>query len=224
MCWWSFQSAGTKMREQMRTNSDASGRQTICGRSLRTRLVRSAAVWFLSLASLCRAFGGDGNAAHGLNGQPVDPFLSRPAKATVFFFVRTDCPISNRYAPEMKRLQEQFGAKGIAFWLVYPDSDLSADAVRSHAKEYSLPFPVLLDPSHRLVELCHASVTPEVAVLTPEKKVAYHGRIDDRYTAFGKWRSAATRRDLEEVLTAILDGGVIPPNAPAIGCAILPVK
>jgi hypothetical protein len=39
----------------------------------------------------------------------------------VLVFVRTDCPISNRYAPELRRLQDRFAPRGMAFWLVYPD-------------------------------------------------------------------------------------------------------
>ena len=44
---------------------------------------------------------------------------------TVLVFTTTDCPISNRYAPEIKRLSETFSGKA-RFVLVYPaasDSD-----------------------------------------------------------------------------------------------------
>src|SRR5436190_5313008 len=41
-----------------------------------------------------------------LSGHPVDPFAAPGAKATVFIFISTDCPISNRYAPEIRRFEE----------------------------------------------------------------------------------------------------------------------
>ena len=56
-----------------------------------------------------------------LSGAPVDA-LQAPAgtKAIVFLFTSTDCPISNRYAPEVRRIAEAFGSKGVVFRLVYP--------------------------------------------------------------------------------------------------------
>src|SRR5271154_4950286 len=38
-----------------------------------------------------------------LTGKARDPFTSQ-VRARVFIFVRTDCPITNRYAPELARL------------------------------------------------------------------------------------------------------------------------
>ena len=56
-----------------------------------------------------------------LEGQSVDPLERGEARARVFVFVRTDCPISNRYAPEIKRLHERYRDQGVAFDLVYVD-------------------------------------------------------------------------------------------------------
>src|SRR5258706_7607896 len=46
-------------------------------------------------------------------------------KTIVCLFTRTDCPISNSYAPEMRRIHEKFSPRGVAFYLVYPDPDES---------------------------------------------------------------------------------------------------
>ena len=40
-----------------------------------------------------------------LAGKPVDPLHANPGKPVVLIFVRTDCPISNRYAPTIQRHQ-----------------------------------------------------------------------------------------------------------------------
>src|SRR5262249_24821335 len=133
----------------------------------------------------------------------VDPFQDQREKATVFVFVRTDCPISNRYATELNRLHKKF-AEQTAWWLVYPDGDLSGKAIREHLKEYKLDIPALHDPRHELVKLAGAHATPEAAVFLAGKKLAYHGRIDDLFVAFGKYRSEATRHDLEEALTDVV--------------------
>src|SRR6059036_2809341 len=64
-----------------------------------------------------------------LAGQTVDPFRASDAKAIVFVFVSNDCPISNRYAPEVRRLYEKFAPKGVMFWLVHPNTDETAEAI-----------------------------------------------------------------------------------------------
>jgi hypothetical protein len=141
-------------------------------------------------------------------------------KATVFLFTRTDCPISNRYAPEVKRLYEQYGSQGIAFHLVYPDRDLTADAREKHRAEFGYPMDAQADPQHELVRKAGVHVTPEVAVFVGDKLV-YRGRIDDRYVDFGQSRATPAKRDLNEALAAIAGGKPLPfHETKAIGCAI----
>ena len=156
-----------------------------------------------------------------LDGQFVDPFQAGGAKAGVFIFVRTDCPISNGYAPEIQRLRERFTSKGAAFLLVYVEPDVSAEDIRRHLKEYQLSGGALRDPKLDLVRACQVRVTPEAAVFEPGGRLVYHGRIDDRFVALGEERASPTRRDLEEVLTAVTEGKpVSPTSTKAVGCAI----
>ena len=37
---------------------------------------------------------------------------------TVLVFTTTDCPISNRYAPELRRIEDRFASDGVDFVLV----------------------------------------------------------------------------------------------------------
>jgi hypothetical protein len=155
-----------------------------------------------------------------LDGQRVDPFAGEAA-ARVFLFVRGDCPISNRYAPEMSRIFDDYAPRGVRFSLVYPDPDEQAADIRRHVAEYGYPFGALRDPEHSLVALAGARITPEVAVYRPDGRLAYRGRIDDRWADFGKSRPAATRQDLREALEAVLAGRPVdPPTTDAVGCYI----
>ena len=54
-----------------------------------------------------------------LSGAPLDA-LQAPAgtKAIVFLFTSTDCPISNRYAPELQRIYRGFSVKNVKFWKI----------------------------------------------------------------------------------------------------------
>jgi hypothetical protein len=158
-----------------------------------------------------------------LSGSPVDP-LAAPAgtKAVVFVFTSTDCPISNRYAPELNRLFERFGKQGVVFRVVYPGRSESADAIRDHMKAYGYAgrAEAFRDPALALANYVGATVTPEAAVVV-RGRVVYHGRIDDRYADLGVERPSPTTHDLEDALAATLAGrAVAHAVTQAFGCYI----
>ncbi len=156
-----------------------------------------------------------------INGAAYTPLESHEKKAAVLLFITNDCPISNAYAPEVKRLCADYGAKGIAFFLIHVDSALSAEQAKKHAADYALECPVILDPSHVLVKAVDAHTTPEAFVISPDGKTLYRGRIDDRYLDFGKSRAEATQKDLRRALDEVLDGKPVSvPVTKAIGCFI----
>ena len=155
-----------------------------------------------------------------LSGERVDPFAAVDS-AGVFLFMRSDCPISNRYAPELGRLHEKFSPRGVRFWLVYVDPQEKAESIRRHAEEYQVPGEILRDSHHDLVRLTGARFTPEAAVFDAAGRLVYRGRIDDRYTDFGKARAKPNRRDLKLALEAVLNGEqVAEPETQAVGCFI----
>ena len=155
-----------------------------------------------------------------LSGERVDP-LADAESPSVFLFMRSDCPISNRYAPELRRLHEAFSSRGVRFWLVYVDPQEAAESIRRHAEEYQVPGEILRDPHHHLVRLTGARVTPEAAVFDAGGRLVYRGRIDDRYPDFGKARAKPNRRDLKLALEAVLNGErVAEPETRAVGCFI----
>ena len=157
-----------------------------------------------------------------LDDRAIDPFKA-PAgtKALVFVFVSVECPISNRYAPEVRRLHEKFAAQGVEFSLVYPNPMEPVAAIRRHLKDYSYPMRALRDPRQELARIAGATITPEAAVFDGRGRVLYRGRIDDRYVSLGVERPVATRRDLDEALTDIV-AGKAPHQATtqAVGCYI----
>jgi thiol-disulfide isomerase/thioredoxin len=161
--------------------------------------------------------------AEHLDGTSANPFLAAPGKPVVLLFVRTDCPISNRYAPLIKRLSTEYHAK-VAFWLVYPDRSSTSEEIRQHERDYSYRLPALRDPQHALAAQAQVQVTPEAAVYDANHHLLYHGRIDDLYQDFGRARSVATTHELDDAIQAALTGKKPPPNAPAVGCFIADLK
>lgn len=155
-----------------------------------------------------------------LAGKPVDPLVLRAGRiATALVFTTTDCPISNRYAPEVRSLAALFEKQGIAFTLVYPVGTDTAAVVREHVKKFAYSIPVVRDTAQELVKHTGVTVTPEVAVVGAGGAVLYRGRIDDRYLEFGRDRPQPTERTLERALEAIVQGKpVAVRQTQAIGC------
>lgn len=171
---------------------------------------------------LC-AWAGQGSVLD-LSGHPQDPFAT-PARARVFLFVRTDCPITNRYAPELQRIAQEFKSYHVEFWLVYPDASEKAPAIEKHISEYRFPGTALRDPKRELIARAHATVSPEAAVFDSAGRLVYHGRIDDRYIDIGKARAAARTHDLENAVADVLAGKpVAEPETRAVGCSLADVE
>jgi hypothetical protein len=156
-----------------------------------------------------------------LENRMVNPFEDQKAKGIVFFFVRTDCPISNRYAPEIERLSARYVSEGLAFWLVYPEVSTSIKEIEQHRKDYHLSLQALRDPQRALVKIAKVKVTPEAAVFSSDGRELYRGRIDDRYVDFGKERPAPTTHDLDDALRSVIGGKSMANSVTrAIGCYI----
>lgn len=139
---------------------------------------------------------------------------------TVLVFTTTDCPISNRYSPEIQRLASRFGGK-VQFTLVYPVPADEDARIREHVKKFGYSIPWQRDSRQVLVKQTGVTVTPEVAILDAAGKLLYRGRIDDRYITFGKDRPQPTVHDLERSLEAVLAGKSVPvAQTQAIGCIL----
>ncbi len=63
------------------------------------------------------------------------------AKATVFFFSSTQCPVSNRYTPRMIALARDYTRRGVRFVLVNANAEDSAAAVARYAHNRKDPLP-----------------------------------------------------------------------------------
>lgn len=141
---------------------------------------------------------------------------------TTFIFATTDCPISRRYAPEVRRLGNHYRAPVLSqLWLVFPVPSDTRDPerIRRHLVDFDYGIPVILDTKHKLVKMTGVTMTPEAAVLNAKKRVVYRGRIDDRYIEIGNYRLIPTARDLEDVLKLAVVGEPIKPRqTQAVGC------
>src|SRR5258708_5037318 len=133
----------------------------------RAQTLRSSSLLIVALMVLClgsaplisntlQSFATD------LEGKPFDPFRAARGKVAVMIFVRTDCPISNRYAPAIQQLSARNGGKAV-FFLVYPGKKDTANSIRKHDLEFGYTLAALRDPQHILLKQSQAQITPEPA-------------------------------------------------------------
>jgi hypothetical protein len=157
-----------------------------------------------------------------INGVDRHPFQVAKGHAEALFFITQDCPISNYYSHEIRRICDAYASRGLSCALVYIDPTLTDAAAAKHAEEYGHgDYPKFVDRTHALVDAAHATVTPQAVIVMPDRTIAYSGRIDNFYAALGKPRRVVTEHDLRDALDAIFSNQPVPkPETPPVGCYI----
>jgi hypothetical protein len=163
----------------------------------------------------------------GVTGGIVAPFAAE-GQARVAFFVATDCPVSNSYAPDIQRVCREYGPRGVGCALIYedvetgPDTTLLDRQVRAHLAEYGYAgIDAAIDRDRTAARAAKATVTPQAVVVDRSGEIRYRGRIDNLYAALGKTRRQVTSHDLRDALDAVLAGRKVPnPTTEALGCFI----
>jgi len=185
--------------------------------------VRLFSRFLVAIVVLCTALVVSTNSqglAIDLAGKPFDPFRAASGKVVVLIFVRTDCPISNRYAPMLRQLGTDRVDRA-TFFLVYPSRKETTETIRRHLKEFGYPLAAIRDPQHILVKQSAAQITPEAAVFNAKGQLVYHGRIDNLYEDFSHTRKQPTTHELADAVEAATAGKSLVASAtPAVGCYI----
>lgn len=149
-----------------------------------------------------------------------DDFAASPVLAVLF--ICNHCPYVQAVEDRIIALAREYGPRGVQLVGVcsndptdYPDDRPERLLARWREKAYG--FPYLLDGAQDVARAFGAVCTPDIFVYGPDRRLAYHGRIDD------DWRDPArvTRRELAAAFDALLSGAS--PGSeqlPAIGCSI----
>jgi hypothetical protein len=161
-----------------------------------------------------------GQTVTDIHGSADEALAHGRGKVLVLIFVRTDCQISNRYAPLLQEMSKKYGHQA-SFHLVFPDRNESTDKIRHYLQDYNYQLPAIRDLDHALVKKTMAKATPEAAVFDAKGQLVYHGRIDNLHEHIGQSRRAATTHELADAIEAA-SRGLSPPvsTAEAVGCFI----
>ena len=125
------------------------------------------------------------------NEKPLILDLGGP-RYQVFCFVGCECPLARLYGQKLNLLAERYREHGFDFIGVNSNQQDSLEEVGDYRRELGIQFPVVKDYDNRLADLLSAERTPEVIIVSPERKIVYRGRVDNQYSP-GIARAAATQ-------------------------------
>lgn len=130
----------------------------------------------------------------------------KSANAVVVDFWSSRCPVSKKYEPVLKKLANDYGAKGVTFLGVDSNFNEPAPEVQKVRSARAVTIPVLMDGKDgTLATYFGASHTPEAYVITKDGVLAYHGNLDE----------------IGGALDAVLAGKPVPKaETRAFGCSI----
>ena len=140
----------------------------------------------------------------------------------VIIFSCNHCPYVQAYEDRIKEIQREFNEKGLAVVAInsnddsqYPDD--SFENMKKRAREKQFNFPYLRDEDQSLAKTFDATHTPEIFLFDQERKLVYHGKIDDNW----KDEKAVKSKYLRDAIIELLEGEEISaPETFSIGCTI----
>ena len=158
----------------------------------------------------------------GVDGKKYSLSSFKGKKVLVVVFMCNHCPYVQAYIGRIQLIQSDFGLKGVQVIGInsndevnYPDD--SFDKMVEMSKDKKLNFPYLRDKEQIVANAYGAQCTPECFVFDGERKLRYHGRIDDNY----KDEKAVNVHDLRNAINALIHNQKVSIElTPAIGCSV----
>jgi len=156
------------------------------------------------------------------NGQNYSLDSFKNAHALVIVFTCNHCPYAKAAWPLLVKLAQEFKEKGVAFVAINPNDDKqypedSLEKMKEHHSARKMNFPYLIDESQDTARAYGAQCTPDIFVYDRERKLRYHGRVDDNW----QHPEAVKKEELKEAIEALLRGeSPSGDQNPSMGCSI----
>ena len=149
----------------------------------------------------------------------LDDYADVPALAVVWSC--NHCPYVQAWEGRMIELQREYGDRGFRLVAVnsndadnYPED--SFEAMKARADKQGFNFDYLYDADQSVVHAYGAERTPEVFLFDAERRLVYHGAIDD-----SREETEVGQRYLRDAIEAVLAGDEPPVSeTPAVGCSV----
>ena len=141
--------------------------------------------------------------------------------ALLVVFMCNHCPFVKAKVEAMKEIHGRFKDRVAVVGINsndaarYPDD--SFESMKSVAAEKGISFDYLVDGTQDVARRYGASCTPDPFLFDGDRKLVFHGRIDDAANP----DDAATEKTMVNNIAALLDGrGIEKDFDPSVGCSI----
>lgn len=145
----------------------------------------------------------------------------RDAKLLVLVQYCNHCPYVLAWEDRLMAVARDYARQGVRVVAVnsndvarYPED--SFEAMKARAEKLDFPFDYLFDESQSLAHALGAERTPEVFLFDVERRLRYHGAIDD-----SRDETSVTRGYLRDAIEALLAEAEPPiTETEAVGCTV----
>ncbi len=143
-------------------------------------------------------------------------------KGTLVVFTCNHCPYVKGWEGRITELGNEFAERGIGVIAINPNDpqkqpEDGIEGMKERAKKLGLEFPYVVDETSGVARTYGATKTPEVYLFDADKKLVYHGAVDDEARDPAKVSS----HWLRDALEAVVGGRPVPvAETKAVGCGI----
>lgn len=144
------------------------------------------------------------------------------SKVLVVGFTCNHCPYVKAYEDRINALAKNYQGREVSIVCInsndavnYPED--SFDAMKSRAREKGFVFDYLHDETQAIAKAFNAACTPEFYVFDPERKLRYHGRLDDNTHEAQNVKEHFLQNAIESILNS---SPIKVEKTHALGCSI----
>jgi len=158
----------------------------------------------------------------GVDGNKYSLSSFKDKQALIVIFSCNHCPYVQAYEGRMKQIQDEYKHKGVAVIAINSNEDInypddSFEKMKIRAAEQDFNFFYLRDEDQSVAIAYDATHTPEIFLFDKERKLAFHGKIDDNWQEPERVQNHYLRNALNELLDGI---EISVPETFTIGCTI----
>ncbi|KAA0210022.1 MAG: thioredoxin family protein [Ignavibacteriaceae bacterium] len=158
----------------------------------------------------------------GTDGDLHSPEKYADKEIIVIIFMCNHCPYVKAITGRLVKLHSDYKDKGVQLIGINPNDPVqypedSFDEMIKFSIERGLKFPYLTDHTQEVAHNYYAACTPDIYVFDRERKLRYHGRLDDNWQDEDK----VTSSDLQKAIDLLLEKRAIDfQQIPSMGCSI----